>query len=161
MNGMNDAVISALSEDECWSLLGRRDTGRLAVAAGREPDIFPVNYVTDGKRVLFRTAPGSKLAELLANPHVAFEVDEYDDTSTTSVVLKGIAKRLELQGEVDAADALPLTPWISVSNYRWVRIAPVSVTGRKLHRRPEPVRQDAPAPHAKTDDDQSPGAEGA
>jgi nitroimidazol reductase NimA-like FMN-containing flavoprotein (pyridoxamine 5'-phosphate oxidase superfamily) len=160
MNGMNDASISALSEDECWDLLGRRDTGRLAVAAGREPDIFPVNYVSDGKRVLFRTAPGSKLAELLANPHVAFEVDEDDDTSTTSVVVKGIAKRLELQGEVDAADALPLSPWISTSRYRWVRIAPVSITGRRLHRRPEPDGDGAPARHAVITDDQSPRAEG-
>ena len=160
MNGMDDAVISALTEDECWSLLGRREIGRLAVAAGREPDIFPVNYVTDGKRVLFRTAPGSKLAELLANPHVAFEVDEYDEAYAANVVLKGVAKRLELKGEIDAADALPLTPWIPMSNYRWVRIAPVSITGRKLHRRLDHVRQGAPRPDAITVGGRSAQADG-
>ena len=113
-----------LSEEECWNLLARGELGRLALAVNGEPDIFPVNYVIDGPRLLFRTAPGSKLAELAANPHVAFEVDEYDDTSAASVVVKGVAKRLELQREIDAADALPLTPWIPTLKYRWVRIAP-------------------------------------
>ena len=136
----NDAVVWALSEDECWNLLSRGQLGRLAVAVDDEPDIFPVNYVIDGPRVLFRTAPGSKLAELAVNPHVAFEVDEYDDTFAASVVVKGVAHRLELQSEIDAADALGLTPWIPTLKYRWVWIAPTSVSGRRFERGPEPDR---------------------
>ena len=140
MDRTNDAVVWVLSEEECWNLLSRRELGRLAVTVDGKPDIFPVNYVTDGPRVLFRTAPGSKLAELSANPDVAFEVDEYDDTSAASVVLKGAAKRLELQSEIDAADALPLTSWIPTLKYRWVRISPTSITGRRFERGPEPDR---------------------
>lgn len=140
MDKSNDSAVWALSEDECWNLLARRELGRLAVAVNGEPDIFPVNYVVDGPRVLFRTAPGSKLAELSVNPRVAFEVDEYDDTYAASVVLKGVAERLELQREIDAADALPLAPWIPTLKYRWVRIAPVSITGRRFERGPEPDR---------------------
>lgn len=140
MESTNDAAVWALSEDECWNLLSRCELGRLAVAIQGKPDIFPVNYVVDGGRLLFRTAPGSKLAELLANPDVAFEVDEYDETTAASVVLKGVAKRLELQGEIDAADALPLTSWIPTLKYRWVRIAPTSITGRRFQRGPEPAR---------------------
>jgi nitroimidazol reductase NimA-like FMN-containing flavoprotein (pyridoxamine 5'-phosphate oxidase superfamily) len=140
MDSTNDAVVSTLSEEECWILLSRGQLGRLAVALEGEPDIFPVNYVTDGPHVLFRTAPGSKLAELAANPRVAFEVDEFDDTYAASVVLKGVAKRLELQSEIDAADALPLTSWIPTLKYRWVQIAPVSVSGRRFDRGPEPDR---------------------
>ena len=140
MDRTNDAVVWTLNEEECWNLLSRRELGRLAVAVAGKPDIFPVNYVTDGPRVLFRTAPGSKLAELSANPDVAFEVDEYDDTSAASVVLKGVAKRLELQSEIDAADALPFTSWIPTLKYRWVRISPTSITGRRFERGPEPDR---------------------
>ena len=140
MDRTNDAIVWALSEEECWNLLSRHELGRLAVTVDGKPDIFPVNYVTDGPRVLFRTAPGSKLAELSANPDVAFEVDEYDDTSAASVVLKGAAKRLELQSEIDAADALPLTSWIPTLKYRWVRISPTSITGRRFERGPEPDR---------------------
>lgn len=139
MDGTNDAVV-ALSEEQCWNLLARRELGRLALDREGEPDIFPVNYVVDGPHVLFRTAPGSKLAQLSENPRVAFEVDEYDDTYAASVVLKGVAERLELQREIDAADALPLTSWLPTLKYRWVRISPTQITGRRFERGPEPER---------------------
>lgn len=145
MNEPREAPVWTLSEEECWNLLARGELGRLAVAMKGEPDIFPVNYVTDGARVLFRTAPGSKLAELAANPRVAFEVDEHDERSAASVVLKGVATRLELQREIDEADALPLSPWIPTLKYRWVRISVTSITGRRFDRAPEPDRYAASA----------------
>ncbi|MFK4804381.1 pyridoxamine 5'-phosphate oxidase family protein [Microbacterium sp. ZW CA_36] len=150
MGGTSNDAISTLTEEECWDLLARHELGRLAVAVNSEPDIFPINYVVDGPRVLFRTAPGSKLAELSANPRVAFEVDEHDDTFGASVVLKGVATRLELQREIDLADALPLTPWTPTLKYRWVRITPVSITGRRFDRGPEPDRYAASAGDAWT-----------
>ncbi|KRB38787.1 pyridoxamine 5'-phosphate oxidase family protein [Microbacterium sp. Root180] len=150
MDEASGTVVSAMGEEDCWNLLARNQLGRLAVAVGDEPDIFPVNYVTDGPSLLFRTAPGSKLAELSVNPRVAFEVDEYDETFGASVVLKGAATRLELQREIDEADALPLTPWIPTLKYRWVRIQPTSVTGRRFTRGPEPDRYAASANDAWT-----------
>lgn len=143
MEGSNDAGVWRLAEDECWNLLARRELGRLAVAVDGKPDIFPVNYVVDGPHVLFRTAVGSKLADLSLNPFVAFEVDEYDDETAASVVVKGTATRIELQREIDDADALPLTPWIPTLKYHWVRIASVSITGVRFHRAPEPPRYSA------------------
>jgi nitroimidazol reductase NimA-like FMN-containing flavoprotein (pyridoxamine 5'-phosphate oxidase superfamily) len=139
MEDTNDAVVS-LSEEQCWNLLARGELGHLALDADGDPDIFPVNYVIDGPRVFFRTAPGSKLAELTQHPRVAFEVDEYDDTHASSVIVKGVAERLEVQREIDEADALPLTPWIPTLKYRWVRIVPTQVTGRWFARAPEPAR---------------------
>ena len=85
MSETREGPVWTLSEDECWSLLARGSMGRLAVAVQGQPEIFPINYVIDGPRILFRTAPGSKLAELSVNPRVAFEVDEYDDQSAASV----------------------------------------------------------------------------
>lgn len=145
MDTTNDGVVSQLGEEDCWNLLSRGQLGRLALATGDEPDIFPVNYVVDGPRLLFRTAPGSKLAELSENPRVAFEVDEWDETYAASVVVKGTAKRLELQSEIDEADALPLSPWIPTLKYRWVRIVPTSISGRRFARGPEPERYVAAA----------------
>jgi nitroimidazol reductase NimA-like FMN-containing flavoprotein (pyridoxamine 5'-phosphate oxidase superfamily) len=150
MDSTNEALVTAMGEEECWSLLARNQLGRLAVAVGGEPDIFPVNYVTDGPTVLFRTAPGSKLADLSVNPRVAFEADEYDDTFGASVVLRGVARRLELQREIDEADALPLTPWTPTLKYRWVRIVPASISGRRFVRGPEPDRYAASANDAWT-----------
>lgn len=135
-----DEIVEQLDEEACWDLLARNELGRLAVSILGEPDIFPINYVVDGPRLYFRTAPGSKLAELAANPRVAFEVDEHDDTSAASVVLKGTARRVELQREIDVLDALPLRPWIPTLKYRWVQISPDSLSGRRFERAPEPDR---------------------
>jgi len=140
-----DDVVIQLDEEACWALLARNELGRLAVTVGGDLDIFPINYVVDGGRLYFRTAPGSKLAGLSADPRVAFEADEHDDVSAASVVLKGTARRVELQREIDALDALPLTSWIPTLKYRWVQIAPDSVTGRRFDRRPEPDRYVASA----------------
>lgn len=150
MDASKGATVWALSEEECWNLLSRRELGRLAVTTDGKPDIFPVNYVIDGPRVLFRTAPGSKLADLSANPDVAFEVDEYDDEIAASVVLKGVAHRLQLQQQIDAADALPFASWIPTLKYRWVQISPTSITGRRFRRGPEPDRYVASRDDART-----------
>jgi len=147
MDRTNEAAVSRLDEEACWNLLARRELGRLAVWVDGKPDIFPVNYVIDGPRVLFRTAPGSKLAGLSENPDVAFEVDEYDDTHAASVVVKGVATRLETLADIEAADALPLTPWIPTLKYRWVRISPTSITGRRFPRGLEPERYVASTRH--------------
>ena len=150
MSTTGDGVVWTLSEEECWNLLSRRELGRLAVAVDGKPDIFPVNYVADGPRVLFRTAPGSKLANISTNPDVAFEVDEYDEMSAASVVVRGVADRLELQREIDEADALPFASWIPTLKYRWVRISPTSISGRRFQRGPEPDRYAASRDDSRT-----------
>ena len=61
-------------------------------------------------------------------------------TDGTSVVVKGRASRLERQSEIDAADALPLRPWIPTLKYRWVKISPAAISGRWFERTPEPDR---------------------
>lgn len=136
----NVDLVSALDEEACWALLARGELGRLALSVDGMPEIFPVNYVADGPRLLFRTAPGSKLDDLAANPHVAFEVDEFDGTSAASVIVKGTATQLRLQREIDQADELPLRPWIPTLKYRWVRIVPTSISGRRFDRGAEPER---------------------
>jgi len=132
--------ITELSADECWDALSSRSLGRLAVTAAGTVDIFPVNYATRDRMLYFRTAPGTKLLELSINDHVAFEIDGATDEEAWSVVVKGRAERLELQSEIDAADTLPLTPWLPTLKYRWVRILPEEVTGRRFARAPEPER---------------------
>jgi nitroimidazol reductase NimA-like FMN-containing flavoprotein (pyridoxamine 5'-phosphate oxidase superfamily) len=135
-----DPNITELDEAECWRRLGEAEVGRLAVAAAGEVDLFPVNFVVSGGALYFRTAPGSKLLELSVNPDVAFEIDGWDERSAFSVIVKGVAERLETQTEIDEADLLPLTPWVPTLKYRWVRINPTSVSGRSFIRGAEPER---------------------
>lgn len=136
---INDPV-RELDEQECWDRVAAAPFGRLALRAFDDVEIAPVNAALFGGDLYFRTAPGSKLSQLSVNPRVAFEVDGYDDDTAFSVVVKGVAERLERQSDIDAADQLPLTPWIPTLKYRWVRIRPDSVTGRAFRRGPEPAR---------------------
>ncbi|MDQ1576048.1 MAG: uncharacterized protein QOH55_1198 [Microbacteriaceae bacterium] len=132
--------IAELSTAECWDKLSANSLGRLATAAGGEVDIFPVNYYADGATLLLRTAPGTKLLELSIHHGVAFEVDGYTDDDAWSVIVKGVAVPIEKQSEIDEADRQPLVPWIPTLKYRYVRITPLSVTGRHFRRDPEPER---------------------
>ncbi len=133
-------TIIELTPEDCWRALDSRAVGRLAVTAAGTVDIFPVNYAVRDGMLYFRTAPGTKLLELAINDRVAFEIDGYTDAEAWSVVLKGRAERLERQSEIDAAETLALEPWLPTLKYRWVRITPDEVSGRRFERGPEPER---------------------
>ena len=70
----DDAAVTLLSEDECWSLLSSMSLGRVVTILGGKPEIFPVNFVTQRPTVLFRTAQGSAVM----TDTVAFEADYHD-----------------------------------------------------------------------------------
>jgi uncharacterized protein len=126
-----DSGLPVLSENECWRLLKTAEVGRLAVVLAGEPDIFPVNYVVDGHSVVFRTAEGTKLFAVTASSRVAFESDGYDADSgkAWSVVVKGMAERLEHFSDIYAAEELPLFPWHGGQKQWYVRIGRTTVTG--------------------------------
>jgi nitroimidazol reductase NimA-like FMN-containing flavoprotein (pyridoxamine 5'-phosphate oxidase superfamily) len=132
--------IAELTAEQCWERLRSEQLGRLAMCAGGEIDIFPINYVVDGQSLVFRTAPGTKLVETAIAAEVALEIDGFTEQDAWSVVAKGPAQRLEQQAEIDAADRLPLRPWAPTLKYTYVRITPAHVTGRAFVRGPEPDR---------------------
>ena len=126
---------SILGSDECWALLRQADVARLAVSIMNRPDIFPINYVIDHGRVVFRTAEGTKLAASTLSDAVAFEVDGYDASSgdAWSVVIKGRAVEIEHMYDVFDAFDLPLFPWHAAPKPRFVSIEPEEITGRRFH----------------------------
>lgn len=121
--------ISEMTHDECWEMLERTEFGRLAFHLGPEVHLVPVNYAVDGRSLLFRTAPGSKLVGVAMNSDVVFEIDEYDDTTARSVIVRGVARRLD-EDQVHRADQVPLRPWVPTLKYEVVEIRPDEVTGR-------------------------------
>lgn len=134
--------ITELTTDQCWNLLRSTAIGRIAASAAGLVDIFPINYAVDeaARTVYFRTAPGTKLLELAINDRVALEIDGHDEAEAWSVVVKGRAERVERQSERDAAEQLGLEPWIPTLKYRWVRIRPTEIAGRRFALGPEPSR---------------------
>lgn len=133
-----DSPVEVLSEEDCWDLLRAHPLGRIATSVGGVVDIFPVNYYTDGSSILFRTAPGSKLIELTVNDEVAFELDGYTEQIAWSVIVKGTARVLDRDSEVDEAESLPLNSWIPTMKSAYVRITPHNISGRRFQRGPEP-----------------------
>ena len=141
---------------ECWSLLETQSVGRLAVAIRNHPDIFPVNYLVDDETIIFRTNPGMKLAAAIAGECVAFEVDEHDPESGVgwSVVVTGEAREVKRLDDLVRIEELPLTPAAPGHKNRWVRIHPLSVTGRRIpargpQRSADPERNTQVLPHRK------------
>ena len=131
--------VQILSEEGCWNALLSASLGRLAVAVGGIPDIFPVNFVAADRRLLFRTASGTKLIELTVNNRVAFETDGVGRDDAWSVVVHGTARMLDTQRELDDAAGLPLHPLIPTVKPVFVEIVPESITGRRFTLGPEPT----------------------
>lgn len=132
--------VNVLSEEDSYERLKSEQLGRLVVRRKDDMDIFPVNYVCDGKNVYFRTAEGNKLFTVNLNPDVLFEVDNVEDDHAWSVVLKGRAELVVDTKEVQYADTLPLKPWIPTLKYNYVRIVVDEVSGRYFNLGEEPER---------------------
>ena len=128
------AADELLSEEECWANLHSSGLGRLATAAKGIVDIFPINYLVHDGAILFRSAPGSKLANLTAAPLVAFEADGFDGRWHWSVVVHGRAKRLDLDSEIADAGVKDLVSWSPTEKFNYVRITPTDITGRRVDR---------------------------
>jgi nitroimidazol reductase NimA-like FMN-containing flavoprotein (pyridoxamine 5'-phosphate oxidase superfamily) len=102
--------------------------GRLAYHLVGEVHIVPLNYAVDGGRLVFRTAPGSKLLGVVMNEDVAFEVDEFDRDHATSVIVRGRAEFLT-DGEADAVRDLPRS-WVPTDKDAVVAIEVTGISGR-------------------------------
>jgi uncharacterized protein len=128
-----ESAVEVLDVATCWELMGGVEVGRLAIAAAGELDIFPVNFVVDEGTVVFRTAEGTKLVELVVAGRVAFEADGRDaDGMAWSVVVKGEAYLLDRFDDIYHAENLLIVPWSGTPKERFVRITPGKVTGRRF-----------------------------
>lgn len=133
--------VLVLDEDQCWNLLEGSGHGRLVLVVNGRPDIFPLNYVTHEHSLFFRTAPGTKLAELTVNDDVAFEADEVLDTEAWSVVLHGTAAQLENSAEIAEAEQAGVQSWVPTLKEHYVRITAGEVTGRHVRLGPQRERE--------------------
>jgi nitroimidazol reductase NimA-like FMN-containing flavoprotein (pyridoxamine 5'-phosphate oxidase superfamily) len=142
-----DAAFRELTSDECHRLLAENHVGRLAVVVGGQPIIFPLNYVFDGERVVFRTDEGQKLRHAPLR-RVAFEIDGFDEAEGTgwSVLVQGstyeITRAIDHYSE--ALRQLPVTPFAPGDKAHWIEIVPTEITGRRIERTgtpgPSPAR---------------------
>ena len=137
--------VTVLPEETCWQMLRDEEFGRLAFHLADEVHLVPINFALDARRrIVFRTAEGSKLLGLTMNADVAFEIDHFGEDEATSVVVRGRARQLEGQ-EADETDELPLRPWVDTAKFNTIAVEVDEITGRHfeltrpwLHMRPQP-----------------------
>ncbi|WP_257478406.1 pyridoxamine 5'-phosphate oxidase family protein [Acidipropionibacterium jensenii] len=134
-----DSPMTVVEEDTCWGYLDTAEVGRLATSADNRPQIFPVNYVVDGLSVVFRTAPGTKLDEMVRNSAVAFEADGWSEQGGWSVVIRGTAEVITSPEELALCEKMPLRPWVPTVKKTWVRVQASSISGRTFAFGPEPT----------------------
>lgn len=130
--------VTILSSSESWDLLASVALGRLVTSVDGQPEVFPVNFVVQHRTVLFRTAEGTKLVSTAINNRVLFEADDHDAAEGWSVIVKGMARMLRTKEELDEAERAQLLPWTATLKQHYVRIQPISITGRRFRFGPEP-----------------------
>lgn len=142
---MTNEPVKVLSEDESWARLGSVALGRLVTTFAGEPEIFPVNYVAQGRTVLFRTAEGTKLFSAVAHSTVLFEADDHNAVEGWSVIVRGRAKLLRADAEIAEAERAQVLPWTATAKNHFVRVTPSEITGRHFTFGPEPDHTDTSA----------------
>ena len=127
--------IEVIGRDECLRLLRSDVVGRIGFVNHGSPTVLPVNYTMDGEHVVFRTAPGSKLAAVGRDP-VCFEIDAFDRDAHTgwSVVVHGRLEEVtnHQPAELGRLRSTGLSPWLPAGRDHWLRIVPGWVTGRRI-----------------------------
>ncbi|MCV7031078.1 pyridoxamine 5'-phosphate oxidase family protein [Mycobacterium sherrisii] len=130
-----------LPEHECWDLLSSVTLGRLVTSADGRPQIFPVNYADQRRTILFRTAEGTKLVSTAINNEVVFEVDDHNVAEGWSVIVRGTARSLRSDAEIEDAERAQVLPWTSSEKSHYVRVMPEMVTGRRFQFGSPPMEQ--------------------
>jgi hypothetical protein len=128
---LTDERFAVLDEVECYRLLAGENVGRVVYTDGALPAITPVNYVLDGRRILFRTVSESRLAHGVIDAVVAFEVDHLDSDHSTgwSVVVTGVGRPYT---PVTGTAAPHVQPWVGGERNRLISITPGRISGRRI-----------------------------
>ena len=129
-----DIIVDVLDESTCWRLMSRSGFGRLGFMDGEELMVLPMNAAVSENRVVFRTTADSMFARAGNGTKVVFEVDQTDRVAESgwSVLLRGVAEEVVEPAVRAALDELPLRPWAPGLRDHWIRVSPVTVTGRAI-----------------------------
>lgn len=131
-----EIALLVLSPDECRGLLAthRPRLGRLAFVDAGWPLVLPMNFVSDGDAIYFRSAPGSKLAAAVRAERVTFELDHVDAVweEGWSLLAFGRLHAVTDPDELTRARRLPLRPWAGGDRPHYLRLDIESVSGRRI-----------------------------
>ncbi len=125
-----------MSADECAAALASNSLGRLAYVESGHPVIVPVNYSIHEGTIMFRSLPGGKLDAAERNDAVCLEIDGIDEDRRWgwSVLAQGRLEVIADQSELRKAWEHVRDPWVDATAWQWLRLEPLSLTGRTIAR---------------------------
>lgn len=129
MFGLDDAV--------CRRMLARVRFGRVGFVDGDgQPTILPVNCLSAGGEIMFRTAAGSALDQAADGQVVAFETDHIDEVAESgwSLLVRGPMTHLAYPARSSLLSETEVHPWAPGPRDRWILIGARHVTGRIIDR---------------------------
>lgn len=126
--------LEMLDREDCFRLLQQARIGRVGITTDAMPVVLPVNFALDGERIVFSSAPGTKLYVAATGTQVAFEADDVDSAARWgwSVCVTGPATVVKEAADRDRLQALPLERWVPPGEDSYVVIEPQVVTGRRV-----------------------------
>jgi uncharacterized protein len=130
------SLLDLLDEQECLRILAGEAIGRLGLSAGALPVVLPVNYVLDGRRVVFASEPGMKLDAARSGTVACLEVDGHDTLRHEGWSVLATGRLCELTGDdASAAASLPVSPWaIDGPGRHYVELGIELLSGRRIRR---------------------------
>jgi nitroimidazol reductase NimA-like FMN-containing flavoprotein (pyridoxamine 5'-phosphate oxidase superfamily) len=131
---VDSAGLEVLSPTDCLALAATVPIGRIVFSDQALPAVQPVNFLLDDGCVIFRTGEGTKLAAVLRDTVVAFEIDDYDagTESGWSVTVVGRAESVNDTAETARLARLPLRTWAPGNRDRFIRVHPEYISGRRI-----------------------------
>lgn len=127
--------IERLDPIECMTYLKSRRVGRLGYVEGGWPIVLPINYrVSDDGGIVFKSIVGGKTAAAARSTFACFEVDDIDgvDRPIWSVVAQGELTVARNPHDLTNAWRNDPEPWIEGDEWSWLRLTPLSVSGRRI-----------------------------
>jgi nitroimidazol reductase NimA-like FMN-containing flavoprotein (pyridoxamine 5'-phosphate oxidase superfamily) len=136
------AIVEELTEAESMRLIEQSEVGRIGYTGRFGPVVLPVNFKVVNGAVVFRTETDSALAEDLrtgipgAEYEVAFEIDAMDAATRTgwSVMVQGGVHYVDDEATRERLLHAGIVPWVGGRKCQFLRVAPMHVTGRRIHR---------------------------
>ena len=132
-------ILEALTHEQCHAPLSAGGIGRVVYATVRGPVAVPVNFQLDNGAIVISTNL-NKAVMLEANAVVGFEVDRVDEAMSEgwSVLVTGVAHRVDDPDECVRLAALGLEPWAGGNCHVLMKITLREMTGRVIVHHPHP-----------------------
>jgi nitroimidazol reductase NimA-like FMN-containing flavoprotein (pyridoxamine 5'-phosphate oxidase superfamily) len=131
-----DIFVDELDDATCWRLVERAGFGRVGFMQDDQLLVLPVNAGVMNRRIVFRTASDTSLANAGTGSVVAFEADHTDRVAESgwSVLVRGRLWDVTDDPEVATRSELAVHAWAPPPRDRWMAIDPTRITGRMIRR---------------------------